>query len=613
MADKRISYSVRDFASLRTELINMVKTYYPDLINNFNDASLFSVFLDMNAAVADNLHYHIDRSLQETVLQYAQEKSSVFNIARTYGLKIPGQRPSVALADFSIIVPANGDKEDERYLGLLRRGSQVIGAGQVFEVANDIDFSSPYNSSGFPNRLKVPNFDSNNNIVSYTITKRDVVINGTTKILKRTITATDSRPFFELFLPERNVLGITSVLEKDGTNYANVPSSNEFLSTNGRWYEVDALIQDRVFVEDPSKVSDSPGIKVGKYIQADNRFITEYTPEGFLKMTFGGGNNSANDQLREFARSGINTLPLENYLNNFGLGRTLKPNTTLFIQYRVGGGLSSNIGVNVLNQLGTISFFVNGPSESINSSVVSSLNVTNVTAAIGGANFPTLEEVRGFVGYNFSAQKRAVTIDDYNSIIRSMPSKFGSPSKVAIVEEDNKIKVKLLSYDSNGALGTEISNTLIRNISEYLSNYRMINDYILIESGEVIDLSFDISVVLDSSQNQGSLVSTIIDQVSTFMNPELIDMGKDINLSELYRIIQGNDGVVSVSDIKVFNKVGGQYSSSETSMSYVDSTTKEIAIQDQTIFALPNQIYQIRFPNRDIVIKVKNQITTQIS
>ena len=59
MSDRKISYGVRDFQSIRTELLNYVRTYYPDLINDFNDASIFSVFLDLNAAVADNLHYHI--------------------------------------------------------------------------------------------------------------------------------------------------------------------------------------------------------------------------------------------------------------------------------------------------------------------------------------------------------------------------------------------------------------------------------------------------------------------------------------------------------------------------------------------------------------------------
>ena len=109
MAERKISYTQRDFVGLRDELLNYVQNYYPELIQNFNDASVFSVLMDLNAGIADNLHYHIDRSLQETVLQYAQQKSSIYNIARTYGLKIPGYRPSVAVVDFSIQVPAFGD------------------------------------------------------------------------------------------------------------------------------------------------------------------------------------------------------------------------------------------------------------------------------------------------------------------------------------------------------------------------------------------------------------------------------------------------------------------------------------------------------------------------
>jgi len=605
MAEKRINYTVRDFQSIRTELINFTKLYYPELIDNFNDASVFSVFMDLNAAVSDNLHYNIDRSIQETVLQFAQQRSSVYNIARTYGLKVPGVRPSVALVDFSITVPAFGDKDDERYEGILLRGSQVIGAGQTFETVNDIDFTNPYNADGFPNRLKIPNFDQNGNLVNYTITKREVVVNGVTKVFKRVISPQDAIPFFDLFLPEKNVLGVTSVIQKDGTNYSNVPTTQEFLSTTGRWYEVDALAEDRIFIEDPTKPSDNPGVKVGRYIQTSTRFITEYTPEGFMKLTFGGGNQSADDQLREFARTG-SIMNMQKYLNNFSLGSTLKPNTTIFVQYRVGGGTTSNVGVNVLNQVGTINFTVNGPSANINASVINSLSCNNVTAAIGGANRPSTEEVRNYVTYNFAAQNRAVTINDYEAIIRKMPSQFGAPAKVAILEEDNKIKVKILSYDVQGRLTSIVSNTLLNNLANYLSNYRMINDYVAVETADVIDLAFEISVVLDASQNQGVVISNIINKISAYMSPDVREMGQNVNLSEINRIIQSENGVLSLVSTVVSNKVGGQYSSSETSMSYSDENLRIIKPQDETIFALPNQIYQVRFPAKDITVRVKN-------
>jgi len=605
MADKKISYTTRDFQSIRTELINFTRTYYPDLIQNFNDAGVFSVLMDLNAAVNDNLQFQIDRSIQETVLQFAQQKASIYNIARTYGLKIPGQRPSVALVDFSITVPAFGDKEDLRYCGILRRGSQVSGAGQPFETVYDIDFASATNAEGSPNRLKIPNFDTNGRLLNYTITKREVVVNGTTKVFKRSITPNDVKPYFEMFLPEKNVLGITSVLLKDGTQYNTIPEPQEFLGLDNRWYEVKALAEDRVFIEDPTKVSDQPGVKVGKYITTNTKFVTEYTPEGYLKMTFGGGNVSAEEQLREFARTG-NAFDLNKYSNNLSLGSALKSNSTLFIQYRIGGGQGTNLGSNVITQIGTVSFFVNGPSESANKSVVNTLRCNNVTAAIGGANAPTTEDVRQMVSFNFSAQNRAVTINDYESIIRTMPSQFGAPAKVSITEENNKIKIKMLSYDANGTLTDTISSTLKNNVANYLSNFRMINDYISIESANPIDLAVDVDVVLDASQNSGAIVSKIIDIVNTYFSPTIRQLGQNVNVSELKRQIQNENGVISISDMRFFNRVGGQYSSNQTSQRYSDPNTKQIELIADTIFAEPTQIYQVRYPNKDINVRVIN-------
>jgi hypothetical protein len=605
MANNKISYTVRDYESIRIELQNYVRTYYPELIQDFNDASVFSVFLDLNAAVADNLHYHIDRSIQETVLQYAQQRSSIYNIARTYGLKIPGQRPSVSLVDFSITVPAFGDKEDERYLGTLTRGSQVFGAGIVFETQYDVDFASPYNLQGFPNRLKIPNFDGNGNLINYTITKREQVVNGLTKVFKRVINASDVRPFFELFLPDKNVLGVTSVLLKNGTNYTNVPTAAEFLGVENRWYEVDALAEDRIFVEDPTKVSDQPGIKVGRYLQTNNRFISEFTPEGFMKVTFGGGSTSAQDQLNAFTNLGV-PVTIQSLQNNFSLGSTLIPNTTLFVQYRVGGGLATNLGTNVINQVGTVTFFVNGPSQNINNSVIQSLRCNNVTAAIGGANPPSVEEVRNYVTFNFAAQKRAVTVNDYDSLLRLMPAQFGAPAKVAITENNNKIIISLLSYDTSGKLTPIVSNTLRQNVASYLSNYRMMNDYIQVTSAEVLDLAFEISVVLDATQNSGQIISEIVNRVAAYMNPQIRELGQNVYLSELRTIVQQQTGVITVADLVVENKVGGQYSSAQTSMRYADPELKIIQPVDDTLFSQPNQAYQVRFPQKDIKIKVKN-------
>lgn len=603
MADK-ISYTERDFLGLRTELVNLTKEYYPDLIQNYNDASLYSVFLDMNAAIGDNLHYHIDRTMQETVLDFAQQKQSIYNIARTYGLKLPGKRPSVSLVDFTVNVPVSGDKEDARYLGILRRGAQVSGAGHMFETVYDIDFSSPYDSKGNPNRTKIPVVDGNNNIVSYNITKREVVVNGLTKVFKKVIRPTDVKPFAKIFLPDEDVLGVVDVIEKQGTTFNSIPSDVEFATSINKWYEVKSLSQDRIFTQDETSPSDQPGVVRGKYKTVNRRFISEFTPEGFCFLTFGGGNTTAQDQFDTFVDLGGN-YDLLDFTNNMSLGKSVKPNTTLFIKYRVGGGITSNVGVNTLNALGDYSLSVNGPSSTVNSRVINSLRATNVTAAIGGSDKPSLEEIRNMVAFNFAAQERAVTLNDYRILIRTMPAKYGAPSKVNVFEEDNKIKINLLSYDSQGNLTSKVSNVLKQNIAEYLTEYRMINDYIETEVAEIVDLGFEIDVILDKKVNQTEVISNILSTVSNYLSVDGRELGDHLFVGELKQVVNELSGVVNISDLRVINKTEEGYSDTKTSQPYVDQDTKQVQLTDETLFMRSNQIYQVRFPNKDIVVRVK--------
>lgn len=606
---KKISYAVRDFASLRQELVNLTKLYYPDLVKNTNDASIFSVLLDLNAAVSDNLHFHIDRVWQETMLDFAQQRQSLFHIAKTYGLRIPGNRPSVALCDFSINVPVRGDKEDERYLGILKGGAQVSGGGQIFETIEDIDFSNPFNSRGEPNRLKIPNFDGNNKLISYTITKREAVVNGVTRIFRRVITDIDQKPFLKIYLPEQNVLGITSVIHKEGTSFGANPTTSEFDSNVNKWYEVKTLIEDKVFVPDSTTVSDRNNFSSGTYIPVVNKFITEYTPEGYFSMTFGSGNVDPLDNLDNYITNNMK-VNIGTFLNNMSLGMIPRPNSTLFIRYRIGGGRDTNLGVNVIQNVDDVEFNVLGPNSSINTQVVQSLRVTNVTPAIGGADQPNIEEIRNMVSYNFAAQNRAVTLNDYKSLIENMPSTFGAPAKVNVVEIDNKVVVKVLSYDDRGNLTDVVSNTLKNNIINYLSEYRMINDYVDLDNGEVIDLKLEYDLVVDKNVSQTDVLKSVINETITYFSIDKRKMGDPLFVGDLIRLVGNISGVVNVVDIRVFNMIGGEYSSSEVSQVYKDATTKEIQQSDMTIYMKSNQIYQIRFPNKDIKIRVKTLGTT---
>ena len=605
MSDKKIAYTERDFLGIRNELVRLTNRYYPDLIKNANDASIYSVFLDLNAAVADNLNFQIDRTFQETVLQYAQERSSLYNLARTYGLKIPGNRPSLTVCEVSIIVPALGDKEDFRYLGLLRRGSQFKGGGNIFELMEDCDFSTQYNNEGIVNRTKIPNLDATGIIRNYTITKKVLAVNGVTKVFKKEITDVLTKPFYKLFLPENNVVGVTAVIQKDGTGYQSLPTNIEFMSSDAnRWHEVEALAQEEVFVIDPSSPQDDVGIKVGKYLKATQRFITEYTPEGFFHLTFGGGNETPQNLLDSFSKNGIK-INMSKFLNNMALGDMVKANSTIFVQYRVGGGKASNVGAGAITTLNTYDFVVAGPSQPINQSVEQSLSVTNITAAIGGADQMSMEEIRNYITYNFSAQNRAVTINDYVSKVRTMPGVFGAAAKVGVTEIENKVMLNVLSYTPSGALTSMVPQALINNIATYLSNYRMLNDYISVGSAKVIDLGFTIDLIIKQSSNQGEVVTNVITKVGDYFDVDRSEMGVDVSLGSLRALIMEQAGVINIVDVKVFNKVGGEYSQSISTQPYIPQTNREIQLIDDTIYAQPNEILQIRIPDKDIAVRIK--------
>ena len=141
---RKIDYNARNFAEVRDQLVGFIRQYYPDIFSDFNDASVGMMLLELNAAVADMLSFHTDRMFNETQLNYAQERSSLLELARTFGVNVPGKRPSITVVDWSVTVPVAGDTWDTSYAPLILKGSQATGAGKVFELMEDCDFSSPF-------------------------------------------------------------------------------------------------------------------------------------------------------------------------------------------------------------------------------------------------------------------------------------------------------------------------------------------------------------------------------------------------------------------------------------------------------------------------------------
>jgi hypothetical protein len=604
-----IRYGSRTFGEIRTDLIALIKQTYPEVLSDFTDSSVGAMLIDLNAGVANNLSVNTDRAFQETQLEYAQQKSSILNIAKNMGFNIPARRPSVTVVDLSVNIPVLGDRPDASYYPQLAAGAQIVGAGKVFETQDVVDWSSPVSNLGDPNRSILPNLDSNGIITSYTVTKREVVINGISNIFKRTITSADVIPFFSLTLPDPDVLEIDSIILLEGTNFTVNPTNAQFNNPNDKFYEVDFLAQQRIFVENTqSSLPNTTGLKVGRWLDVTRKFIKEFTSNGYCKLTFGSGDSDIDAFKEGFLKEGVsNQYFLQNFLNNTALGEKLRANYTLFVKYRTGGGISSNVGARVLTSMGAFTLVVNGSRQDFNQQVQRSLAVTNPVPAIGGNDGLGVEQIRQLIKYNFASQYRDVTLTDYMTQVFKMPGKFGSPFRANVFKENNKVVISILSLDENGKL-SNTSNTLLKeNIAEYLSQFRMINDYVEIRDGKIFDLALDIDVYVENiADNQ--IANNIINLVREYFDVNNYQMNQDVFLGRLQRQILEANGVINVISITVYNKVGGNYSNNIISQAFANTSTGEIEIINNTIYSTTDSMFEIKYPEKDIRVYLRKSV-----
>ena len=59
------TYLARDFDAFRADLLRYSRTYFGDKIQDFSEASVGGLFLDMAATVADSMSFYMDHQFKE--------------------------------------------------------------------------------------------------------------------------------------------------------------------------------------------------------------------------------------------------------------------------------------------------------------------------------------------------------------------------------------------------------------------------------------------------------------------------------------------------------------------------------------------------------------------
>lgn len=666
MSTKKINYLARTFSDYRSELINFSKKYYPELADDFNDSSVGAWFIDLISSVSDNLSYHIDRMYQETNPNSATLKSSVLSSARSNGLKIPGPKASMCEVKLSCSLPVDPDNiamPDWRYAPILRRTSMVSASNYNFHLTEDVDFAEQFNSDAFSNRDFAPNRNPNGSITSYTVSKTTIVVNGTTRVFKKVLQSTDIKPFMEIILPDTNVMGVESIIFKESTDFSNDPDIQDYYydeeqfkvddnaAMTFRYFEVNSLadqwrfgsesnFDDNVikdtfnpevyvdYTEENESSSRTTRFYKGKWKPITQKFMTEYTDNGYMKIIFGSGVDyrdvpTGSTKYGEYRASKI--------INNDMLGVLPKQGWTMFVLYEVGGGSETNLGAGSINSISIMNaqFHTDSPdlSASLKGQVLNSFSVTNLTPSVAGKDAPSVDEIKYLTKYNSSAQDRCVTLKDYKFKLMSMPPKYGAPFRAAVIEDNNKISMSLLGLKNNGNLDKSLPRTLVDNIMEYMSHYRTINDYIEVRSGRIYNLGFSVDAFVDKTYNNASVVSKIISKIKDYMDIKKHDMGEDVFIGDLEKEIMLIDGVLGLIALRVYNiysENSGSYSTDKAPYpilnTQADCSTVSMPVFnvnggqaypidldaiDRVLHSDYNSMFEILNPTNDIVVRTK--------
>lgn len=664
MSDKKISYLSRDFSSVRKELEKFSKQYYPELSDDWNDSSVGSWLMDLAASVGDDLAYHTDRMYQESTLDSANMRSSVLSQARSNGLKIPGRKASSCEVEISCVLPTDSTDisvPNWNYAPIVQSTSIISAGDSNFQLTEDINFAEQFNKNGYSNRKVVPSRNSNGNITGYTVSKSAIAVNGTTKVYKKVMYPNDIEPFMEIVLPEENILNIESIIFKESSDITTTPSIYEYYidseqyrissedAMTYRFFECDSLADQYRFgdsvnygtsniissIYEPSLYDDytSNGAVTryyrGKWKPLRQKFITEYTDNGYMKVIFGASNGYP--QLPSNGTT-YGDYVASNIINNDMLGVLPKEGWTMFILYRVGGGVSSNLGIGALNKftLANVDWGANtnNTNGSIRGKVLTSLTVTNISSALAGKDSPSTSEIKYLMKYNTSSQNRAVTVTDYRAKLMEMPPKYGAPFRCSVIEENNKVEMDFLGLDSNGNLTSYLPQTLVENSIEYLSNFKQINDYIEIKSGKIYNIGIMGEMFIDKNYNQANVVTSVINKIKEYFSVNNHEMGDDIFVGDLEKEIMLLDGVIGIIRMKIYKIYNGGYSSDvcplpETSEESVcgsepsegfslkdeGSIYREIDLDatDYVLYGDYNSMYEIKSPSSDIQIKIKTR------
>jgi len=590
-----IKYTSRSFETIKNDLVDHAKRYYPTTFKDFNESGFGALMLDSVSYIGDVLSFYLDFQANETFIQNAAEFDNVLRLSKQSGYKHKNNPSSNTLASFFVLIPATtaGTSPDTRYLPVLKQGSEFVADnGATFVLEEDVTFTNrPTVVARVNEATGAPSY--------YAIKSYGRVISG---ILKQTdVVIGEFKRFTKVKLDISNVSEIVSVIDTQGHEY----------------YEVDYLSQNTIYrsiTNRDSSTKEQSSMLLKPFVAA-RRFTTDIFPN-YIEMQFGSGKEEdystdlsldpKSVSLKVHGKGHITDQVIDPtkliQSDNFGLSPA---NTTLTVVYRQNTIDNVNVASNTMTRV--VNAELEFPDELSLDKVTldfvkSSVECTNEEPITGDTEDVTVDELKNRVLNNFAGQNRAVTQQDYVANVYAMPTRFGAIKRAAIHRDPDSLRrnmnLYVVSEDYKGKLAS-CNQTTKGNLKTWLNKNKMINDTIDILDAKILNLGVNFEVVADAEKDSTDVLEGCITALKDRFTLETFEIGEDFFITDIYNTLNETDGVVDVVKVSVFKKSGNSYAD-------ISFDINNNLSPDGRYVSIPkNVIWEIKFPNKDIKGAVK--------
>tara|TARA_R100000664_G_C2760088_1_gene150760 strand:+ start:15485 stop:17275 length:1791 start_codon:yes stop_codon:yes gene_type:complete len=584
-----IDYTSRDFASIRADLEAYAQRYYPDNFKDFTEASFGSLMLDTVAYVGDMLSFYVDYQANESFLSTAMEFNNVLKLSNSLGYKFKPYAASFGTCDFYVTIPveSNTIAPDQNYMPLLRKGSTFLSVDNtIYTLIEDVDFSKS------TNEIVVASQDASTGApLYYAVKASGQVVSGETAVQE--VSVGELQKFLRIKIDGTSISEIVSVFDSNGNQY----------------YEVDYLSQNIIYVPLLNKGDNSDTVPfILKPVSVSRRFMVDTTPTGVF-LQFGFGSDESPVELKDPSE-----VVLQLHGKDYFTAKSFDPsvliqtdklgvvpsNTMLTIIYRVNNNENVNAASNSITRVGEVNFQWSN-FESLDSTKIAtirdSIGVTNPEPIVGDTSLPTSEEVKQRAISNFASQYRAVTKQDYLSMVYNMPPKFGKIKRAAIEMDSDSynqrnLNLYVISENTDGNL-VKTNDALKTNLKTWVNQYKMVNDTVDILDAKIVNLGINfIAIGMPGTNKFDVLDSCTTTLKSVFAKTFYI--GEPLVITDIYQALKSVNDVLDVVKVELTLKTGTNYSDPSISIEEAKS------LDGRYLIAPTDTVFEIKFPNQDI-------------